>query len=195
MATRWTGGLVGAFVTALALTWLQGGCATPTTPTARVSVTIDALAAQDAARPRRVFVVPKNPNMSKLDLEFIEFERYGDFILRSRDFTIIQSPEDADLIAFLAYGISDPQKNLASYSVPTWSHVSTATSSHIGDTHVASTTTGTVAGSTTRVVSYETYCDSWPSLLTTDVPFRNEARRGKCSEWWLRVRDEQVTFA
>lgn len=95
------------------------GCATtPSTPVdprmfeygARLDVTVNAIAAPDAAsKGKSFFIVPGMQHLSENDLEFMEVSRYITNALLKKGYVRADSVKTADILIRLGYGIGDPQ--------------------------------------------------------------------------------------
>lgn len=77
-------------------------------------------------------------NIDNNDLQFKEYERYIDKALKKKGF-IKGNFENAEIAIFLSYGISDPQKNIETYSVPVWGKTGVSSSTTYGNSHTCGT--------------------------------------------------------
>ena len=109
----------------------------------RFSVDVDAIASPLASGKRSYILIPGDPNVQLLDLQFQEFAGYLVNALRAQGYYLADTVDEAELVIMLAYGIGDPQTVSYTTSIPVF-----------GQTGVASsTTTGTArtVGNTTRI--------------------------------------------
>lgn len=113
----------------------------------RYSTAVSSLAAPAASRNSSYLVLPGNPGIDSLNLQFLEAKAYLELALSDQGFVRAPRAEDADLVLFLNYGIGDPTTNQASYVMPVFGQAPGSTS----------TTTGTVtAGGRTATVNTQT---------------------------------------
>lgn len=65
-------------------------------------------------------VIPAMEGITADDLQFAEYAQYVVTALKDRGFKPVSESDTADLAVALSYGISDPQSQAYSYSVPTY---------------------------------------------------------------------------
>lgn len=92
------------------------GCATVTT----FRVDIDSINSGSWENKRNVFLDSAMENVENNDLQFKEYISYIKRALISRGFTVVDTPQQADMLILVRYGVSDPQEYSYTYSVPTW---------------------------------------------------------------------------
>lgn len=98
--------------------FLLGACThRQSTPTFQVAVS--SASAPDSAKKKTYLLIPGNDGVTWADSQFKEYAGYLIRVLRARDFELAKSPDEADLVIALSYGIGDPQKHKFSYKIPT----------------------------------------------------------------------------
>jgi hypothetical protein len=84
------------------------------------SVNVSSLARSDSENKKSYVLLPGSKDVSPDDLQFQEYKNYVQRGLGSRGFVQNEKIENADIVIFLTYGISDPQSQTHSYSAPVW---------------------------------------------------------------------------
>lgn len=94
------------------------GCTSTSPP--QFFINVDSISSGESNQKRGYILLSGDENINPSDLQFKEFSRYVDRALASKGFTSASSLEEANVVIFLLYGISDPQENHFSYTIPTW---------------------------------------------------------------------------
>ena len=135
---------------ALALSWiaLETGCVR----TIAIDTQVDSIADPAAKDKHKYVLLPGNKDTNPDDLQFKEFARYVEDIMRDKGFVRVEAA-DADIMVFLLYGIGDPQTHLSSYAVPIWGQTG----------YQSSRTTGSITsyGNNARFSGTTTYTPSY----------------------------------
>lgn len=101
-----------------------------TTSNDRYVVEVDAYGNDSYLNSKKYIIASGDSTVNESNLQYIEFSDYIKKILASKGYTETQDWDEADLMIFFKYGISDPETFQQTYAVPTW-----------GQTGVSSTTT------------------------------------------------------
>lgn len=104
-----------------------------------------------------------------------EFSNHVERALSSKGLVRVASPDQAQTVVFLGFGIGDPKQRVASYSLPTFGQTGVSSSSTFGTVSsmgtVSATTSYTptygITGSSSHSYSYDTY-DRWLRLTAVD---------------------------
>jgi hypothetical protein len=161
---RWLVGVILAFCLA--------GCQTGPS----YYVNVSGIAAPEVQSGMTYRVWPSDENVNATDLQFREYAAQVSRTLEARGLRPVADGFPPDVIAFLDYGIGQPQSRVGSYSMPVYGQTGvassttyttgTATANRVGNTvygsgAATSTTRNTpsfgVVGSTTQVYSYTEY--------------------------------------
>lgn len=101
-----------------------------TTSNDRYVVEVDAYGNDSYLNSKKYIIASGDSTINESNLQYIEFSDYIKKILASKGYTETQDWDEADIMIFFKYGISDPETFQQTYAVPTW-----------GQTGVSSTTT------------------------------------------------------
>ena len=101
-----------------------------TTNNSRYIVEVDAYGNDSYLSSKKYILGSGDSTVNESNLQYVEFSEYIKKILASKGYTETQDWDNADLMIFFKYGISDPATFQQTYAVPTW-----------GQTGVSSTTT------------------------------------------------------
>ncbi len=102
---------------------------------------------------RTYLLVPSNKDILETDLQFMEFSSYIDYALARKGYARTASPDDADLVIFLYYGIGNPQEHQYTFFVPTYGQTGVSSSTTSG-TLYSYGNWGTYRGTTTYTPQY-----------------------------------------
>ncbi len=146
-------------------------------------MSVDGLAAPEAANKRTYFLMPGLAGVRPDDLLFREFAHQARLALAFRGFASARSPTEADIVILLSYGIGEPRVEYQIISEPVWGMVPSGTStttvntttSTVGDYSYTSGTATTTQNQTVGVVGRRTYSqrtveyDRYLQLTAIDV--------------------------
>lgn len=127
----------------LLIIFLCTSCATMynTTSTERYVVEVDAYGNDSYLNSKKYILASGDSIVNENSLQYIEFSDYIRKILNSKGYIETTNWDDADLMIFFSYGISDPQTFQATRSVPVWGKTG------ISSVNTTSQTTGSGYGS------------------------------------------------
>lgn len=128
------------FLTAI---FLLTSCASMynTTSNPRYVVEVDAYGNDSYLNSKKYILASGDSTVNENSLQYIEFSDYIRKILNSKGYAETTSWDDADLMIFFRYGISDPQTFQSTRSVPVWGQTG------ISSVNTTSQTTGSAYGS------------------------------------------------
>lgn len=96
----------------------------------RYVVEVDAYGNDGYLNSKKYIIASGDSTIKESSLQYLEFSEYIKKLLASKGYVETQDWDNADLMIFFKYGISDPATFQQTYAVPTW-----------GQTGVSSTTT------------------------------------------------------
>lgn len=117
-----------------------------------------------------------------------EFFNHVERALSVKGLVRVPTPDQAQVIIFVGYGIGAPKEQIATYSVPTFGQTGVMSAHTFGTVSsygtISATTTYTpsygITGSMSHAYSYETY-DRWLRLSAVDGP---QLKLGKVQDIW-----------
>jgi hypothetical protein len=139
--------LAGSLVALLALAIT--GCAAPTS----VRVTVDGMAAPEAKSAVTYRLFPAIEGITENSLEWREYTAYLHTALAERGFKRVPPDVVPDMAILVWYGISEPQQEHYSYSVPIFGQTGVSSSTTYGTLSTFGTTS-TYSGTTTYTPTY-----------------------------------------
>jgi hypothetical protein len=123
----------------LLLTLLFVGCATTNMTTnsgSRYVVEVDSYGEDSLIIKKNCFLYISDSTINTSDLQFQEFYGYIAKILSSKGYRIVDSIEAANIIVFFNYGISDPNTQEYTRSLPVWGQTGIRSTSTTGNVYV-----------------------------------------------------------
>ena len=129
-----------SFVLLMVMMFVLSGCAA-----SQFYVKVDSLMLDNTKT--KYVLVPSVKGVSESDLQYIEFSRYIDEVLRGKGYLKVADLKESEIAIFLNYGISEPQESISTVPI-------------IGQTGVSSVyTTGTFSkhGRSSRYTGTTTY--------------------------------------
>ncbi|KDM90327.1 hypothetical protein [Photobacterium galatheae] len=143
------------------------GCSTLGKPT--FNVVIDSLTSDTAPHAKTYVVLPGQEGVSVNDLQFKEYSASLVRVLQAKGYVAATTPEAAEQVIFLSYGIGEPQTQHYSYQLPTWGQTGVAfansykTTSTFGS--MTSQTGTTMNTPSYGITGYQTYTASETTYL------------------------------
>ncbi len=122
-------------------------CATP------FYVSVDSIAATSPKQFRTYLMLPGNEDGNFDDLQYKEYSAYLAKALAEKGYVPADSFETADLAVVLSYGISDPQTQQYTYSLPVYGQTGVSSSTTTGTAYSYGNST-TISANTTYTPSY-----------------------------------------
>jgi len=131
------------YLYSLLIIFLVVGCATMynTANTERYVIAVDAYGNDSYLNSKTYILASGDSTVNESSLQYIEFSDYIRKILNSKGYIETTSWDDADLMIFFRYGISDPKTFQATRSVPMWGQTG------VSSVNTTSQTTGSAYGS------------------------------------------------
>jgi len=131
------------FLYSLLIILLFTGCASMynTASSERYVIDVDAYGNDSYLNSKKYILASGDSTVNESSLQYIEFSDYIRKILSSKGYIETTSWDDADLMIFFKYGISDPQTFQATRSVPVWGKTG------VSSVNTTSQTTGSAYGS------------------------------------------------
>ena len=183
------------YLVILLSTLLLVSCATTNMTTnsgLRYVVEVDSYGEDSTLLKKDCFLYISDSTINTSDLQFQEFYGYIAKILTNKGYSIVDSIESANIIVFFNYGISDPNTQEYTRSVPVWGQTGISSTTTTGNVYVNpysnniqykqntySTPTYGVAGYRTVQGSYTTYL-RYLNLVAYDFDYyvkNNKERR------------------
>ena len=142
----------------------------------------------------RYALVPEQNQKVSNSFEMAEFAGHVERILLAKGMVHVSDPKSADVIVFIGYGIGDPKKEVASYSLPMFGQTGVSSSSNYGKVSsngsISATTTNTpsygITGWNAVTSSYTTY-DRWMRLAAVDLASYQDSK-GLRERWRVEVK-------
>lgn len=132
-------------VVAVVLLGLAGCATAPPKPFRQVSV--NSLAALNAKDKHTYFIGPGNKGIAASDLQYQEYGKELDFVLRAAGFVPADSAHVPDVVVILSYGMDDPKVFQSNRQIPIWGETGVASAqtygTAMGDGAYTATTTFT----------------------------------------------------
>lgn len=100
---------------------------------------------------QKYVVIPANANINKDSLEFNEYANYVAKAMHLKNFTVVQTIDEADAAVFLSYGVSDPKTYQYTVNTPIWGQTGVQSSTTYG---MVNPYTGQYSQSTTFTPQY-----------------------------------------
>lgn len=85
-----------------------------------VELTVDSINNNETMINKNLIILPANKDVILEDLQFQEYASYLKREMVSKGYNIVENMENADIVVFLGYGISEPKENIVSYSLPVY---------------------------------------------------------------------------
>lgn len=140
----------------------------------RYQVQIDSINSEDMNGNKIYTLVSGDKKIPENDLLFKEFTFYTHRALVGAGFTKAEIDSEADIAIMLTYGISDPQRESRTISVPEFGVTGYSNSTRIGNTVYHNPTYG-VTGSSVHTKSY-TYFKRYAELVAYDIKLYRDAK-------------------
>jgi hypothetical protein len=119
-----------------------------------VPVQLDAYSNKENISNKKVaLMVCNDENIPKYDLKNLEFESYIKKMLTPKGYSFTENKDEANIVIFYEYGISDPQVYTSQRIVPVW-----------GQTGISSSTTTTHKNSSGKPYTTTTYSPSYGKI-------------------------------
>ena len=115
---------------------------------------VDSIALSDQAVGKRYVILPGNQGSTPDDLEFLEYARYVETVLRPLGFAKATSEKDADVAIMLTYGVGSPQTHQVSSSTPVYGQTGVSSSSTTGTIMPMGGGMASYSGNTTYTPKY-----------------------------------------
>jgi hypothetical protein len=122
--------------------------------TNRVAVSVNSLAEPDSFQKNRYVILSNMEGVDSSDLQFKEYSGYIDNILNEKGFTKASSPDDAQIVIFLAYGMGGPDAHQQTYSSPVFGQTGVSSSTTYGTVSSNRGGTATYSGTTNYTPTY-----------------------------------------
>jgi hypothetical protein len=181
------------------IVFILTGCATLNkTPNSKVIVEVDSYGNDSYLESKKFIIASGDSTISESDLQFQEFSDYVKKILvNKKDYVEVDDWDEADLMIFFKFGISDPETFKQTYAVPTWGQTGVSSTTTRGNVHVnpygnnitynettSSTPTYGVTGS--RIVT-KTYTIFFRYVTLTAYDLNEYKKKGKEKIIWNTI--------
>lgn len=127
---------------------IVGGCGSP------YHVNVDSISSGELLSDSKCIILPIDPNAVNSQLQFKEYSQYIKRALEKKGYNVVDSINEAQLVIFLKYGISEPKENIYSYSMPVWGQTGVSSSHSTGTIHSFGGGMASYSGSTTYMPNY-----------------------------------------
>lgn len=134
-----------------------------------IKVSVSSISAPESMEKSNIFLAPGDPNIPLSDLLFREFSEDVKIALIQNGYNVVDDLNQADQVAFIAYGISDPKTQII--SIPLFGPTSVSSSNTTGNM-IFNQSGGTYQGTTTYNYNYGiTGFTNYSSIYFTRVIF------------------------
>lgn len=131
-------------------------------------VNVDSISSGELLSGSKCIILPIDPN-SVSQLQFKEYSQYIKRALEKKGYRIADSMDEARLVIFLKYGISEPEENIYSYSTPVWGQTGVSSSYSTGTIHSFGGGMSSYSGTTTYMPEYG--ITGYQSHIRTEISY------------------------
>lgn len=124
------------------------GCGAP------FHVSVDSISSGEILSDSKCIILPIDPNAIDSQLQFKEYSQYIKRVLEKNGYKVTDRIDEAQLVIFLKYGISEPEENVYSYSTPVWGQTGVSSSHSTGTIHSFGSGMASYSGTTTYMPEY-----------------------------------------
>jgi len=126
---------------------------------ARFAVKVDAYGNDSYLNSKKYILAKGASTLDENDIQYIEFSDYVKKTLYAKGYIETANYDEADLVVFFRYGISDPETFQETYSVPVWgqttiSSINTTSYAQGSAYGIGNTVYGSATGNSTSRVNY-----------------------------------------
>ncbi len=117
-------------------------------------VNIDSISSGKLVGDSKCIILPADPNAMAEQLQHKEYSKYIKRALEKKGYRVTDKIEEAKVVVFLRYGISEPHEGLYSYSTPVWGQTGASSSYTTGTIHSYGGGVASYSGTTTHMPEY-----------------------------------------
>lgn len=117
-------------------------------------VKVDSICSGKLLAGSKCVVRPADPNTTGGSLQFREYASYIERALQEKGYKLTDNINEAQVIVFLAYGISEPHESHYSYSTPVWGQTGVSSAYTTGSVYNYGGGTSSYSGTTTYTPQY-----------------------------------------
>lgn len=117
-------------------------------------VNVDSISSGEAKSDSKCMLLPAEPNDIANQLEYKEYAQYVKRALDKKGFNVTDNADEANVVVFLKYGISEPQESVYSFSTPVWGQTGISSSHTSGTIHNYGSGMASFSGTTTHMPQY-----------------------------------------
>jgi hypothetical protein len=190
--------LVQPFLFLIAILLVFSSCTTLTNvyrTSSYVGVELDSYSNKENLPAKKVaLMVCNNENIPKHDLKNLELESYIKKVLQSKGYSFTQNNEEANIIIFYEYGISDPNVYVSERVVPIWGQtgIRSAHTTYTGSSkHTTYTPSYGTIGSNVVTDTEITYV-RWANISAFDADYYRKTGEDKML-WLTEIKSEGTT--
>lgn len=99
-------------------------------------VEVDAYGSDSYLTEKKYILASGDTTINENNLQYIEFSNYLRKTLNQKGYSETQNSDEADLVIFFKYGISDPETFQRTLSVPTWGQTGVSSTNTTGNVYV-----------------------------------------------------------
>jgi hypothetical protein len=161
-----------------------------------VVVTVDAYNNRENITVKKVaMLVCNDATIPKYDLKNMEIENYIKTILATKGYSFTNNNEEANIIIFYEYGISDPKVYTSQHVVPVWGQTGVSSSRTVSGTSFGKPYTKTTYEPSYGVVSSEVVTNTtteyvrWANISAFDADYYRETGEDKML-WLTEIQSE-----
>ena len=117
-------------------------------------VNVDSISSGEVTNDSKCMLLPAEPNDVANQLEYKEYAQYVKRALEKKAFKVTDNADEANVVVFLKYGISEPHESVYSYSTPVWGQTGISSSHTMGSIHSYGGGMASYSGTTTYTPQY-----------------------------------------
>ena len=115
-------------------------------------VNVDSISSGELLSDSKCVILPVDPNAVSNQLQYKEYSEYIKRALEKRGYTLTGNMDEAEVVVFLKYGISEPHESL--HSIPVWGQTGVSSSHTMGTISSFGSGMASYHGSTTYTPEY-----------------------------------------
>lgn len=124
------------------------------TNSSQFNVNVDSISSGKLLSDSKCVILPADPNDIIDQLQYIEYSRYIKRALEKKGYQIAGDMNEAEMVVFFEYGISEPKERVYSYSTPVWGQTGVSSSYTTGTIQTFGNKMALYSGTTTHTPTY-----------------------------------------
>lgn len=117
-------------------------------------VNVDSISSGELLSNSKCILLPADPNIITNNLQYKEYAGYIKRALQKNEYEVTDDIDEAVIVVFLSYGITEPHESIYSYSTPVWGQTGTSSSHTTGTIYSYGGGMASYSGTTTYTPQY-----------------------------------------